>query len=119
MNIYEIEWFANHKYGENVWLIQQKREIWIFTIKGKWRIFLDDLPRFGHYTLFHVNHKGNNPQGYHRQCIANNIEWLVYYAIRHDLDVPADFSEFQRSYDMYLLGREIEERVACFNFLCD
>lgn len=119
MNIYEIEWFANHKYGDNVYLIRQDGEIWILTKKGKWRILLDDLKRFGHYTLLHMNHSGYNPAGYHKQCVGNNIEWLVYYAIRHDLDIPADYTEFQRLYDMYRLGREIEERAAHFEFFCD
>lgn len=120
MNICEIEWFANHKYGENVYIVKQEKEILIFTIKGKWRIFLNDLDKFDHYTLFHMNHKGYySTDCYHQQCTGRNIEWLVYYAIRHDLDIPANFPEFQRLYDMYLLGREIEERVAYFNFLCD
>lgn len=116
MNIYEIEWFVNHKYGENVYLIKTGKEILIFTAKGKWRLLLDDLRKFGHYTLYHVNH---NLKGYHYQCDGHCTEWLVYYAIRHDLDVPVDFKEFQRLYDMYCLGREAEENVARFNFFCD
>ena len=119
MDIYEIEWFANHKYGDNVYLIKHGREIWVLTAKGKWRILLDDLRRFGHYTLFHMNYAGHNPSGFHKQCSGNNIEWLVYYAIRHDLDIPVDYQEFNRLYEMWKLGRQIEESIATFNFFCE
>lgn len=115
MNIYEIEWCANHKYGENVYLIKADKEILILTATDKWRILLDDLTKFGCHTLFHANAQ----RGYYYQCDNYSLEWLVYYVIRHDLGITANFREFQRLYEMYCLGCEIEENVARFNFFCD
>ena len=118
MTIQEIEWFANHKYGECVYLIPSDDELLILTMKSKWRIILKDRKRFGTYTLFHLNH-ATDRQYYHKQCNSVNLEWLVYYAIRHDLDIPADYQEFNRLYEMWKLGRQIEESIAAFNFFCE
>lgn len=118
MTAYEVEWFANHKYGDNVYLIETADELRIFTAKSKWRIMLNDKHRFGQYTLFHLNHNTDRVY-YHKQCEGFALARLVYYAICHDLDIPNNYAEFSRLYDMYKLGREIEESVAIFNFLSE
>ena len=42
----EVVWFANHKYGENAYLIESETELLILTARSKWRILLNDLRRF-------------------------------------------------------------------------
>ena len=114
----EVVWFANHKYGECAYLLEYGNEMIILTAKSKWRILLNDLRRFGHYTLCHLNHATDRVY-YHQQCTSRDIDFLVYYAIRHDLDLPCDMREFERLWNMYLLGRELEESVALFEFLSE
>lgn len=118
MDIYDIEMFANHKYGENVYLINSREELIICTNKSKWRIIWSDIYRFHEFSLYHLNHTTDR-EHYHKQCASKNVSWLVYYAICHDLDIPTNFAEFSRLYDMYMLGREIEEDIARFNFFCE
>lgn len=112
----EVVWFANHKYGECAYLIEYGNEMIILTAKSKWRILLNDLHRFGHYTLFHLNHATDRVY-YHKQCESRDLDFLIYYAIRHDLNIPCDMREFERLWNMYCLGRELEESVAAFEFL--
>ena len=114
----EVVWFANHKYGECAYLIEYGNEMMILTTKSKWRILLNDLHRFGHYTLFHLNHATDRVH-YHKQCESRDLDYLVYYAIRHDLDLPCDMREFERLWEMYCRGRELEESVAIFEFLSE
>ena len=113
----EVVWFANHKYGECAYLLEYGNEMIILTAKSKWRIILNDLHRFGHYTLFHFNHKTDRMY-YHKQCTSRDLDFLVYYAIRHDLNLPCDMQEFERLWEMYCLGRRLEESIATFDFLC-
>lgn len=116
MTVEEVVWFANHKYGECVYIVQTKEELRIFTTKSQWCIFLKDLYRFGRYTLYHLNHQ-TDQIFYHKQCYGNHLDFLVYYAVRHDLDIPCDIKEFERLWDMYKLGREVEESIATWEFL--
>lgn len=120
MRCEEIAWFANHKYGEQVYYLRTKDEIRIFTPKSKWRILLRDFQRFGHYTLAHWNHKSDRAY-YHVQSTGTNLEFLVFYAIMHDLDVGAygkeEWHNFQHLYEMYKLGRQLEESCATWAFL--
>lgn len=111
----EVVWFANHKYGENAYLIESETELLILTARSKWRILLNDLRRFGYYTLFHLNH-ATDMIYYHKQCTSRDLDFLVYYAVRHDLDIPCDMKEFERLWQMYCLGRELEESIATFEF---
>lgn len=120
MTIQEIAWFANHKYGENVYLMVTKQEVLILTKDSKWRILLSDMRRFGFYTLAHLNHRTDGIH-YHVQCRGQNIDFLVYYAIMHDLNIgpygKTEWFEFQRLWDMYKLGRQLEESCAKWAFL--
>lgn len=119
MTISDMEHFANHKYGDNVYMIKTKEEIMLYTLKSKWKIRLTDMAKFGRYVLYHQNYTAKDTSTYHKQCEGKNLDWLVYYAIRHDLNLPANFDEFYRQFEMYKLGREIEESIARFNFFCD
>ena len=56
MTIDEVVRFANHKYGECAYVVKSKTELRIFTTKSQWYIFLKDMPRFGKYSLYHINH---------------------------------------------------------------
>lgn len=118
MTVEEVVWFANHKYGECVYVVQSRDELRIFTLQSQWRIFLKDLYKFGRYALYHINYKSDS-EFYHKQCSGNHLDFLVYYALRHDLDIPCDIKEFERLWDMYKLGREVEESIAVWNFLCE
>ena len=118
MTVDEVVWFANHKYGECAYVINTGEELHIMTAKSQWRIYLRDAYRFGEYTLYHINYKTDQIY-YHKQCTGHHLDFLVYYAIRHDLDIPCDMKEFERLYEMWKLGREIEESVARWNFLCE
>lgn len=117
MTINEVVFFLNHKHGETAYVIQENRELIIYTSKSKWRIMLDDFVRFNRYTLIHSNHAYN--EGYfHNQCSSVSLDYLVYYAITHDLGLPYDWKEFQRLWEMYKLGRELEESCSRWAFLC-
>ena len=117
MTVDEVVWFANHKYGECAYEVKSKTELRIFTSKSQWIIFLRDMPRFGKYTLYHINHM-TDKEHFHRQCYGYHLDFLVYYAIRHDLDLPCDMNEFMRLYEMWKLGREVEESIAAWEFFC-
>jgi hypothetical protein len=39
--------------------------------------------------------------------------------VRHDLDIPCDIKEFERLWEMWKLGREVEESCAIFKFLSE
>ena len=116
MTIKEVEWFANHKYGECVYVVKTKEEVHILTSKSQWRIFLQDKSRFGRYTLYHMN-QIHEREHYHKQCYGRHLGFLVYYAVRHDLDIPCDMKEFERLWEMWKLGRELEESIDTWNFL--
>lgn len=117
MTVDEVVWFANHKYGECAYTIERDNKLYIFTNKSQWCIFLKDMARFGKYTLYHINYNYDN-EHYHKQGHGYHLDFLVYYAIRHDLDLPCDMNEFMRLYDMWKLGREVEESIATWEFLC-
>ena len=116
MTVKEVEWFANHKYGECVYVVKTKEEVHILTSKSQWRIFLQDKSRFGRYTLYHMN-QIHEREHYHKQCYGRHLGFLVYYAVRHDLDIPCDMKEFERLWEMWKLGREVEESIAAWEFL--
>ena len=116
MTVKEVEWFANHKYGECVYVVMNKKEMRILTVKSQWLVFLDDLYKFGRYYLYHINYNGDR-EYYHKQGCGNHLNFLVYYAIRHDLDIPCDIKEFERLWEMWKLGREVEESIATWEFL--
>lgn len=116
MTVDEVVWFANHKYGECAYTIERDNKLYIFTNKSQWCIFLKDMARFGKYTLYHINYNYDN-EHYHKQGHGYHLDFLVYYAIRHDLDLPCDMNEFMRLYDMWKLGREVEESIATWEFL--
>ena len=116
MTVDEVVWFANHKYGECVYVVMNKKEMRIMTTKSQWLVFLDDLRKFGRYTLYHINYKGDQ-EHYHKQGHGDHLDFLVYYALRHDLDIPCDIKEFERLWEMWRLGREVEESIATWEFL--
>lgn len=118
MTVDEVVWFANHKYGECVYTIKTRKELLIFTQKSKWVIFLGDMYRFGRYTLYHLNYEGDRVH-YHKQGFGDHLDFLTYYALRHDLDLPCNYREFERLYEMWKLGRELEESFATFEFLSE
>ena len=91
MTVDEVVWFANHKYGECAYTIERDNKLYIFTNKSQWCIFLKDMARFGKYTLYHINYKYDN-EHYHKQGHGYHLDFLVYYAIRHDLDLPCDMN---------------------------
>lgn len=118
MTINEVIYFLNHKHGECAYVIQEGRELVIYTARSKWRIMLDDFSRFNTYTLIHSNHKAD-VGFFHKQCTSANLDYLVYYAVTHDLDnIEYDWREFKRLWEMYKLGRELEESCSQFAFLC-
>ena len=41
MTVKEVEWFANHKYGECVYVVETKEEVRILTSKSQWCIFYE------------------------------------------------------------------------------
>ena len=116
MTVEEVVWFANHKYGECAYVVMNKKEVHILTAKSQWIIFLDDLYKFGRYYLYHINYKSDR-EYYHKQGCSNHLNFLVYYAIRHDRDIPCDIKEFERFWEMWKLGREVEESIAIWEFL--
>ena len=119
MTVDEVVWFINHKYGEQAWFIETDKAIEIYTTKSKWLIMKNDYKNFHIYTLFHFN----NCEGahYHMQRRGYNLDYLVYQAIMHDNDTifstDDTWKEFNRSWEMYKLGREIEERAIVWNWL--
>lgn len=118
----EACFFYNHKYGEQAYLITDNMNILhIYTIKGKWMINLNDLRRFGVYTLSH----GNEVEGahYHKQMRGHDLTYLVFYAMCHDSPTGCygsidNYNEFRRLWLMYQLGRQCEERAYRWDWLC-
>lgn len=116
----EVVWFINHKYGEQAYVVETETQVLIFTAKSKWIVQKDDYKRFGFYTLFHSN--SNKGKGFHVQMRGRHIDFLVWCAITHDMN---DFYEIKRwddfvkSWELYLLGRECEERAAIFQWFSD
>ena len=45
-------------------------------------------------------------------------DFMVYYAVMHDMGLPYDWSGFLQSWALYNLGREVEERAAIFQWFC-
>lgn len=119
MNPYDVIWFANHKYGELAYIYLMGNEIKILTAKSKWRIFVDSLNN-KKFELYHLNYLTDN-LNYHKQGSSHNLDFLIYYAFMHDYDTlpygKKEWKEFKRLWEMYKLGREIEESIAIFNFL--
>ena len=114
----EVVWFINHKYGEQAYVVETETQILIFTAKSKWIVQKEDMKRFGFYTLFHFNLEEG--AGFHRQMRGYNIDFLVWCAIMHDMDEfypNSAWNKFYEDWQMYLLGREIEERAATFKWL--
>lgn len=120
MTIEEVVFFINHKYGEQIYIVDTNKELRIFTTKSQWKIIYADKIRFGQYTLFHFN----NIQGYgmHVQMKANDLSFLVYQAAAHDnteiFPFAKDWKNFKENWNLYLLGRECEERAAAWDWLC-
>ena len=115
MTAHEVEWFINHKYGEQAYLVETDKQILIFTAKSKWIVQKSDFKRFQFYTLFHSNN--TQGYGYHVQMRNKNLDYLVYCAIMHDNGLEQNWDEFLQNWDLYCLGREIEERTAQFQWL--
>ena len=118
MTAYEVEWFLNHKYGEQAYVVQTEKQILIFTAKSKWIVAKNDYDRFHFYTLFHSNNKTGT--GFHVQMRGRNIDYLVYCAIMHDNDDfwgKQNWYNFMESWRLFLLGREIESRAAAWDYL--
>ena len=114
MTAYEVAWFINHKYGEQAYVIETEQQILIFTAKSKWIVQKTDYQRFHFYTLFHSNN--TQGYGYHVQMRGNRIDYLVYCAIMHDNGLLQDWNYFLNSWQLYCLGRQIEERAALFEW---
>jgi hypothetical protein len=120
MTVQEVVWFMNHKYGEQAYVVETEKEIFLFSLKSKWIIKKSDFKHFRTYTLFHFNDVER--EHYHVQLKSQNLDYLVYQAIAHDNDnIPysdKDWKRFNEMWDMYLLGREIEGRAAAWDWLC-
>ena len=118
----EIVRFINHKYGEQAYIVDDGKEIRIFTAKSVWRIFKTDYSKFHGYYLYHSNNKsgsGFHNQGNHK---SGDINWLVWYAILHDSDVniaytKENYEKFQRGYNLYTYGQKLYESCCQFAFL--
>lgn len=119
MTIDEVVFFANHRFGETAYLIEDNNEFLLFTAQSKWRILKKDFSRFHKYILYHSNN--TTMEGFHRQKDGVSLDFLIFDAIRHDNNAMNGISweEFHRLWGMYLLGREVESRAATFNFLCE
>ena len=112
----EVVWFINHKYGEQAYIVETNEEILIFSRTSKWIIFKKDFSKFHIYTLFHFN--DIERKHYHIQNRSGNIDYLVFQAVMHDnKNNHIDWLEFKRLWEMYLLGREIEERATKWEWL--
>lgn len=119
MTAQEVVWFFNHKYGEKAYVVETPTRIHIFTSKSKWQIIKDDYSRFHKYTLYHYSIRAG--KGYHKQMTGREIDYLVFCACWHDKErvvFPRDFNSFQYLWEMYLYGRQIEERAARFAWIC-
>lgn len=122
MTPYEIVWFINHKYGEQAYIIEDEKEIKIFTAKSIWRIFKSDYFKFNGYYLYHSNNTSGI--GFHNQNNhkSSDVNWLIWYAVLHDSDVniaytKENYEKFQQSYSLYLYGQKLYESCCQFAFL--
>lgn len=117
MTAQEVVFFANLKFGEVAYLVEDKDEYLLMTSNSKWRIIKRDFSRFHCYTLYH----SNSIEGFHKQQRNPKVEFLIFDAIRHDTPSMSKVSweEFNRLWEMFLYGREIESRVAAFEWFCD
>ena len=115
----EVVFFANHKFGEVAYLVEDKDEYLLMTSNSKWRIIKKDFSRFNYYVLYHSNNK--TLEGFHRQSKGINIDFLIFDAIRHDSAELNGISweEFNRLWEMFIYGRELESSLATFNYLSD
>ena len=82
MTIDDVVYFANHKFGEIAYLVEDKDKYLLMTSSSKWKILKDDFPRFHCYVLYHSNNL--SLEGFHRQSIGTNLAFLIFDAIRHD-----------------------------------
>ena len=114
MTAHEVEWFINHIYGEQAYVVETEKQILIFTAKSKWIVQKTDYDRFQFYTLFHSNN--TQGYGYHVQMRNKNIGYLVYCAIMHDAEIIQNWDKFLTRWELYCLGRKIEERAAAFQW---
>lgn len=112
---HEVEWFINHKYGEQAYVVETEKQIFIFTAKSKWIVQKTDYNRFRFYTLFHSNNVQGS--GYHVQMRGKHVDYLIYCAIMHDNGLEQDWNKFYKQWELYCLGRKIEERAAQFSWL--
>lgn len=121
MTVQEVVWFMNHKYGEQAYVVETKKEILLFSLKSKWIIKKSDFKHFRTYILFHFNDVER--EHYHVQLKSQNLDYLVYQAIAHDNEnIPYsnnDWKQFNEMWNMYLLGREVEGRAAAWDWLCN
>ena len=118
MTASEVVWFINHKYGEQAYLVETDEKILIFSRVSKWIIFKNDFARFHIYTLFHFNDAER--EHYHIQNKSGNIDYLVFTAIVHDIENKNNFTswqDFRKSWELYLLGREVESRAAAWDWI--
>ena len=115
----EVVFFANLKFGEVAYLVEDKDEYLLMTSNSKWRIIKKDFSRFNYYVLYHSNNL--SLEGFHRQSKGTNLAFLIFDAIRHDSPEMNKMSweEFNYLWDMFLFGRKLEASMATFNFLCD
>ena len=114
MTANEVVWFINHKYGEQAYLVETDEKILIFSRVSKWVIFKKDFERFHIYTLFHFN--DTERKHYHAQDRSTNIDYLVFRAIVHDNEY-INWQDFRKSWELFLLGREIECRAAAWDWI--
>lgn len=119
MSVEEVVYFANHKFGEVAYLIENENEYLLMTTFSKWKILKNDFSRFRYYVLYHSNN--TFLEGFHRQSKSVNPAFLIFDAIRHDTSEMNKMSweNFNYLWDMFLFGRELESNIATFNFLCD
>ena len=110
----EVVWFINHKYGEQAYLVETDEQILIFSRVSKWVIFKKDFTKFHIYTLFNFN--DTEREHYHVQDRSINLDYLVFRAIVHD-GKYIGWKEFCQNWELFLLGREIESRVAAWEWI--
>ena len=82
MSVEEVVYFANHKFGEVAYLVENEKEYLLMTTFSKWKILKNDFSRFQCYTLYHNN--SISLEGFHRQSKSKNLAFLIFDAIRHD-----------------------------------
>lgn len=116
MTAQEVAWFINHKYGEQAYVVEDDEKFVILSLKSKWVIFKKDFAKFHTYTLFHFNDVER--EHYHVQDRSVNLDYLIFRAIIHDYKY-VDWKEFCNSWELFLLGREVESRAAAWEWICN